>query len=418
MLNTVFLANILNSTFSQEKTKPDKESEKSYEELKAQTIEKLNALVKEYPGKKLPYELDISVYGIGSYTKYITKALEEKNLDDLYKYQRRIFESFKESMANHRAYKNLALKNETHKEKAEQFYLLGSVYYEMLRIIKPVCIKSMESAAKEILPHSSSGKFKYPEAHTIFAANLQDFDIGAAPIPDDINPEEFFKDYAGDFSNIEFGNYYIKNLATQIILGKGTIEEAAIKVGAELRGSDQNPVVPLHRIGKSARTAEETDFNVLIVIGSPKREDVEGDKKLHSASLHTLKNAIQRRYGKKCKHFEFITEPYLEDLRAKFQEISDSLKTTNRKLYVIYIGHGLSNSIDEGISAKNKNMQGAKALEIEHHAIDREEGLTEKQIKLLYNVFLQNIETISIFPNCQSGAAVTSICYERLDTVA
>ena len=124
-----------------------------------------------------------------------------------------------------------------------------------------------------------------------------------------------------------------------------------------------------------------------------------------------IHDAICETHGDKCKGVTTVNEPNLEKLKQVLEEISNRLKEGDRKLYIFYDGHGEKGGIRIGVSREKARKQGTEEFIF---MLSKEYDLKEETIKDLYNKYFKDIEVITIFNSCYSGAGITAIENEEL----
>jgi len=245
----------------------------------------------------------------------------------------------------------------------------------LTRLIHPHLKKHLETSSKNVLQHSESGKNQYPKKHSFFATTTQEVSSG---------------------NNSEL-------IALEIEEG-GSIEDALLRCEKNYSIDTAIPQMPTHRVGDSASNDKDSDFEVLFITGSPYEEEA-SDK--FSTSEKTLTNAIRRKHGNKCKKISSLKRLTVEGFEKSVKNLAERLKKNDiKKLYIFYNGHGDREGIQEGVSIKNGKKQGAENFLF---VLNEDNELTEDKMKEIYNKYLGDIEVVSVFDSCHSGAAITAI---------
>ena len=177
-----------------------------------------------------------------------------------------------------------------------------------------------------------------------------------------------------------------------------------MSVEKNFRGNDLTPQVPTHRLSPTSTKDENIDFEVLFISGST-YDDEEPDK--FTRAENDLSDAINDVHGEHCKKIDTIPKPTLEELEEKFKAIAERLKENNtKKLYIFFNGHGDREGIQEGVSKANQSKQGAANFIF---VLSENTDLEEDKIKELYNKYFKDIEVVTVFGSCHSGAGITAI---------
>lgn len=261
----------------------------------------------------------------------------------------------------------------------------GTVLDGLIKTLYPLYMNHLERASKDVLPLNESGTYKYPEKHSFFATSTQE--TGA-------------------------NGLYVLDLAREIKKG-GTLESAFLRTEKDYVAPSIVPHVPTHRLSKYSTKDQQRDFQVLFITGFDKAS--EGPAGLNNRFIddkNALSSSIQFAHdGKKLKGISTIDKPSIEELEAGFKKLSEELKAKNQKLYIFYIGHGNEFENEEGVSKGNSNKQGAKKLGI---GLNSDSILYEDKIKELYNKYFKDIEVITFYNTCHSGAGITAVENEQL----
>ena len=274
-------------------------------------------------------------------------------------------------------------------------------------ILNPVYAKHIADSSKKVLSLTDGGLHRYPEKHSFFAATTQESENTHWWVPDDMDIENYFKDFNGNYRELVPGNYYDKDLAQNIVEGNGSLEEALLKTESTFKGTNEDPSTPTHRLSEYSTKNEISDFEVLFIIGSERHE---GEKNIFVFNRVMLTHAIKKKYGDQCKGVYVLDEPHPEDLADTLDWLGKNLK--GKKLYVFFSGHGNISGPQAGVLPENIDKQGGKNYFFRLKTFG-EGKPKEDAIKTLYEC-LRNIEVITIFDTCHSGAAVTAVESEEL----
>ena len=259
----------------------------------------------------------------------------------------------------------------------------------------------LKASSKKVLSLEDSGTKKYPEKHSFFTFALQ-----------------------------ETSGYIISDfIADEIGKIKGeSIENTILKIEKKLAEANKKdsrlsvPEIGTHRLSEhSTRDKKDIPFEVLFVTGSPYDNE---DKTKFTEGEEKLKKAIEKEFGVKT---HVLPEQTIEEFEKKIIELSKKISKENKilreerkpekKLYIIYTGHGSARDIQDGVSEANAKKQGAQKFNFALHA-EKRVDLDEDRIKEIYNEHLKGIEVITIFDSCHGGAGITAIESKRFDTVA
>ena len=244
----------------------------------------------------------------------------------------------------------------------------------LIKLIHPHLKKQLEVSSKKVLQHSESGNNKYPEKHSFFATATQE---------------------------VSSGNNS-KLIASEIKKGC-SIEEALLNCEKNYSVDTAIPQMPTHRLSNSATKDKASDFEIFFVTGSPYESEAV-DK--FSKSEKRLADAIKKTHGSKCKKISSLKKLTVEDFENSVKKLAERVKKNDiKKLYIFYNGHGDREGIQEGVSLKNGKKQGAEKFLF---VLDSDNELTEEKMKEIYNKHLKDIEVISVFDSCNSGAAITA----------
>ncbi len=266
-------------------------------------------------------------------------------------------------------------------------YIKATKKYDLIKgiesLLNPILMHNAESANKNVLKLSESGKNKYPEIHSLFASTIQ-----------------------------EFSGRGISELIAKEIKKGYSIENALLNIEKIYRGDPLTPQILTHRLSDSTTKDKKLNFEVLFINGH-RYEDEKEDKFTKNEKI--LTEATNSAYKNHCKKINSVTTPDVKELENKLKEISDRLKKEGtKKLYIFYSGHGDKDGTQEGVSAKNAQKQGAEKFIF---VLNKDYDLSEEVIKQLYNKYLKDIEVITIFDSCHGGAGITKSDNNQLDIV-
>lgn len=272
----------------------------------------------------------------------------------------------------------------------------------ILRTLSPIYLKYLSPSSKKVLDLSKSGSTKYPDKHSFFAATTQESisPMGMPRIPIDLKAESKYFD--NGYKGVMFGSGFTKKLAQAISNGEGSIEDALLTVENSYKGTPEMPTAPTHRLSSYSTKNELNDFGVLFITGS---EQVQGESKSMILDRSMLEHAIKNKYSERCKVITARDEPTPKDLEETLSKLAKDLK--GKKLYIFFHGHGNSLGPQAGVSSANADKQGSKVFSFFLKTYGP--SLTEDKIKELYNKYLSDIEVVTIFDTCQSGAGITAI---------
>lgn len=276
-------------------------------------------------------------------------------------------------------------------------------------LIGPVYKLYINNSSKSILHNSDSGSIKYPKKHSIFASTTQESFDWMEKLPERVSPYDAFKSFDGkNYHSIKYGGYYSRELANNITK-ENTIVNALKKTKPN---SQSRHTAPVHRLTEGyTELTEEADFEVLFITGSG-QDHLEQNTFILDRMI--IAHSISSKYQIKCKGIHIIDEPTEGELNKCFESLSKGLN--GKRLYIFYIGHGTSKGIQDGVSNENIDKQGSCEYSFEIKKF-KDNSLRESYIKGLYNKYFNNIEVISIFQSCHSGAAVTAIENEELKKI-
>ncbi|MBI2996609.1 MAG: caspase family protein [Candidatus Melainabacteria bacterium] len=251
----------------------------------------------------------------------------------------------------------------------------------LLPLIYPLTQKHLATSSKNILQLSESGTKRYPEKHSFFASTVQESE--APP-----GVSKFIADKVNNGSSIE---------------------NAFLKSESEYHGNGVLPQALTHRLSTDSTKDKNVNFEVLFIHGDA---NTVKEQEQFAKNEKVLTKAINETSNNHCKQISSLTTPTFEELENKLKEISTRLKENNiGKLYIVYNGHGGSDGLQEGVSVENSKKQGAERFLF---GLNKNNNLTEEQIKELYNKYLKDIEAVTIFDSCHSGAGITAIENDKL----
>ena len=355
------LIQILNSKYPKQ--------EKSITEMRKEAIDKLSSMDKEL--KNYPY--------LKMMCDELCKNLKNKTelkglLLTTYNYLTNRFES-----------DSYLLAKEKDKEKKDFYKTEMSLCSKIQDIIFDLSAYYLKKY--DVLQLSESGINRYPEKHSFFAMGPQELGGGVGL-------------YARTV--IEMKKSY------------GSIENALIRAGRDY--TIEKPflwLAPTHRLSKfSTKDNNNIDFEILFINGAENPGEPEG---LWSKDTKYLQAAIKEVYKDKCKEITPLNQPSEQDFKDSIKAIADRCKNNGRKLYVFYTGHGSALSGNQDGIPKNWDKEGAREY---YFQLNKGPALTERKIKELYNTYLKDIEVITIFDSCHSGAGITAIENKRFDFFA
>lgn len=293
-------------------------------------------------------------------------------------------------------------------------------------ILEPVYKKYINDSSKRTLEYQYSGINKYPEKHSVFAATTQEttapmYLLWGKMADDEEEIKKYFKNYNGDYKSLS-GSHFTREIAHQMLSG-GSIEDAIIRTNKNYAGSESIPCYATYRLSKDSTKGQDLDFEVLFITGSPGyyvSDTISGtrdEKRMNRESntfkfdRHLLAHAIKRVYGDKCQRITTVDNPNYKEIETTLKNISSNLK--GKKLYIFFHGHGTIGKIEDGITLENRDKQGSLTF---YFYLQRlwSDKLSENNIKELYNKYLKDIEVITIYDSCHSGAAITAIESEEL----
>lgn len=271
---------------------------------------------------------------------------------------------------------------------------------------------SRQKTANNILPLNRSGNNCYPASHDVFTSNSQDNLSWVTVTPTNLNFNNHLNNLPnGDYRNAIYGSEYIRLLSYHIA-GSGpdqSIRRALVNVSNEVNDRLPNPFdrlhtahIPLYRLGNNQNVdTPERDFEVLFITGTP---DPDNTDDRFNASM--LEHSIRRTHGNRCREFQMLHNPNRAELEASIIARTQSARRNNRRLYIVYSGHGNYAGTQAGVAAADLNMQGSRRFVFGLNRIAG--GFTEDDYKNLLNLHASNIEVTSIVSACFSGAAVTA----------
>ena len=295
--------------------------------------------------------------------------------------------------------------NENNEDKLEEINFIQSKTSELMDILYEVYIKYLEHSSNNVLGLGESGVNRYPAKHSFFACTTQETEAAMADeaFPEDENMDEVFENFGGTYEEFKYASLYCIKLANEILNGNRSIEHALLETERLYRGYLNIPAVPTHRLSTTSSMNEDLDFEVLFITGSQKGEH---EKERFIFNRYVLKNAIQRKYGDKCKAFHVLDEPNPKDLEKTLTNIAGNLK--GKKLYIFFIGHGNVSGKEDSVLDSNSEKQGAMSFFFRLKTFG-DGKLHKDRIKRLYNEALKDIEVITIFETCHGGAGITAI---------
>ena len=271
----------------------------------------------------------------------------------------------------------------------------------------------------DVLPLSRSGTNQYPGLHSVFTNNTQDNDSYSQGAPIGLDFDAHLNNLPSrDYRNTVYGSEYMRLLSQHLVNGGANqpIENSLIRVSNDLNSRLFSNHRPCYRLSNlSTLNAPVRDFEVLVITGTPAcLFDDSSDR----FDAFMLRHSVRRTYGNRCQEFQILNDP---PTRAEFEAAiiarAQSVRRNNRRLYIVYTGHGNNNGYQEGVAESDYGMQGSRrfifglrfgALGLAEDR-DRSNDFTEDDYKRLLNRHLIDIETISIINSCCSGAAVTAI---------
>lgn len=304
---------------------------------------------------------------------------------------------------------------------------------EILKTIYPAISIYTSKASKNVLKYEDSGDEKYPEKHSFFSPSLQDTtnDLSRVVIPDIDNPtideiEKFCKGFKGKYDEQRGLSSHVQKLCNALEK-EDTLEKALMAEEEEFRGDFFSPNAFIHRLGKdSTYDKKDKDFEVLFITGSKGPQD---NKIEFIFESYMIENAINRKHkGKGLKNVTRLDEPNEATLVKSVQEIAERCKKENRKLYIFYCGHGnVGKKAPKGVKEEDMDKQGALNYRFHLETIggDKKTGLFDNNIlgdkyiniKSLYNKYLSDVETVSIFNTCHGGGAITFHLLKKLGII-
>ena len=304
---------------------------------------------------------------------------------------------------------------------------------EILKAIYPAISKYVFKSSENVLKYEESGDEKYPEKHSFFSLSLQEAttDLSRVTIPGVDDPdiediEKFCKNFKGKYNDIRGLAKHIQDLCSAIEEAD-TIEKALIAVEEKFDGNYFSPNAFTHRLSKdSTYDKKNVDFEVLFITGSKGPLD---NKIEFIFESYMLENAINRKHGGKgLKSTTRLNEPDEATLIKSIQEISVRCKKENRKLYIFYCGHGnAGEKVQKGAKEEARDKQGALNYRFHLKTIGENDktGLFDNNIlgdkyiniKSLYNKYLSDVETVTVFSTCHGGAGIAFNFLKRLGVI-
>lgn len=271
---------------------------------------------------------------------------------------------------------------------------------KLLGVLTPIYLKLIEDSSANVIDFQDSGTNKFPAKHSFFAATTQGTTTSYSPVPDSLDIENFF--FYGqheDYTKLKYGSSYSRVLADQIVNNK-TIEKALLCAEGKHRGCPTIPSAPTHRLGEGVNIETQQDFEVLILKGTGKNK---ADTRTIDFDSRMISHALRNKHGDKCKGIKILNQPTPKELEQQLKELSEKLK--GKKLYIFYLGHGNSHGTQSGVDFENSDKQGSDLFSfwIRNQGYN---GLSETKIKELYNKYFADIEVVTVYDTCHSGAGI------------
>ena len=275
-------------------------------------------------------------------------------------------------------------------------------------IVQPIVQPKAPSIPDDILPHERSGTNKYPPSHNVFTNNLQEV-LSRTPItPDSLNIDAYL-DNLSDYRNSAYGSEYMRLAAYNIANGGAnqSIDKALVNTTNTMNSRDTSDHRPLYRLGENSDiNAIPEDFEVLVITGSG-NPTIPNDVGRFIFDASTLRHAVTKTYDKKCREFHTLNNPNRAELEAAIIARTKSAGRDNRRLYIVYTGHGNHNGYQAGIAESDQRLQGSRRFVFGLDGVVG--GFTEDDYKKLLNTHASDVRLTSIILACHSGAAVTAI---------
>ena len=261
---------------------------------------------------------------------------------------------------------------------------------------------------EDVLPHSRSGTNRYPPSHDVFTGNLQDHLSYSSVTPPLLNTNTYL-DNLTDYRNAAYGSEYMRLLSYNIRTSGAnqSIDRALVNTTNTMNSWYITQHRPLYRLGNNSNiNAPVRDFEVLVITGSPNgpldNDFISGCR----FDSHMLRHAARRTYGDSCRDFQILDDPNRAELEAAIIARTQSSRRNNRRLYIVYLGHGNHDGYQQGITASDQRLEGSRRFVFALSRIRL--GFNEDDYKNLLNTHASDLHVTSIFHACHSGAAITA----------
>lgn len=320
-------------------------------------------------------------------------------------------------------FKNLLTnKNETELDFYME-YILGFKHYKngaphskaRLEKLFPAYRKYLLDSSNKTLSLGKSGEVKYPKQHSIYSATTQEsrtsssskknktLPMGIGQISGARNrfpPPKPNKAPQITFDKAPLG---MSNYARELIKnmeGANTFLEALNKTQETYKGISLIPSAPVTRKGEGSTDFEK--FALLFIQGSPNPGETPS-----MLTYNGLKESTEKHFSEDCKGFDICNNPDIQELDEKFGEMAAYAREKNIPLVLYYYGHGTTGDVQKGVSKIDITKQGALEFFFQLSRVGKN-GISEEQIKKLYEKHFSDIEVVTVFDACYSGAAVAS----------
>jgi hypothetical protein len=260
----------------------------------------------------------------------------------------------------------------------------------------------------------NSGSVRYPYQHSVVTNTSQDtisrsFLVSEEQYQNSLNSKE------SRYASLKLGSPYIATLADNIVEAKTSDTLYSVLKSTAL--DTKIPYsVPFYRLNLNESVAAEQsnkDFEVLIITGkgyegikNQENYSSEDDERRFLFDTKVLEHAIQNsKFKDECKEFHHVRNPNIAELERAISERARSAEENNRRLLIVYSGHGTvadSGNLQQGVDRNNSCKEGSKKFRF-----CTDQTFNEDQYKQLLNKYLSEVEAIHLINACHSGAALT-----------
>jgi len=267
--------------------------------------------------------------------------------------------------------------------------------------------------SKNGLELENSGSIQYPANHSVFTVTSQNHETSTYAVTTE-QYNQAIENKKDGYKHLYNGSPYLATLADNMVrAGENDTLSSVLKktsLNTEIMSS-----IPFHRISPESRaeSQQNKDFEILFITGrgyqtthAGKFFTREDDERRFLFDSKMLKHAINNsKFKDECKEFQHLPNPSLSQLDAAIQQRAESAKANNRRLLIVYSGHGNvteMNSSQYGINTQDFYKEGSKRFKF-----GTDNSFTEDDYKKILNKYLGEVQTIHVINACHSGAALT-----------